>query len=226
MYGNTLALSLIPVISVLGGYASENASSSQAFTGLDNQQFIYQNHATGKNTGFVGGFLGLEQRLDWSGQWAEYFLQTGLEYDYIGSISESGLNSVGFSPATYSTYDYNYRQQTQQVLGVLKGIGRYRQIYYPYVSLGLGAAFNQLSDYSVTDLLPISPLFANTTSTQFSYTLGIGFDTAVYAQMKLGLGYRYSNFGQTQYSVPFNLGAPHAYANQFLAQISYTPDFS
>jgi len=228
-----------PVVTAFGGYASLNAANSQSFIGTDGQQFVYENQASGKNTGFTGGFVGFEHKLPKfnGGLWPDYFLQTGVEYDYFGSISVSGENNVGIEPASYTTYAYSYRLQSQQIMGVIKGFGSYRKKYHPYVSVGLGAAFNNLVNYSATTAetgaLNLTPLYANHSSNQFTYAIGIGVDTDVFQQIRLGLGYRYSNFGQTQYNtgeiainntvlpVPFNLGAPHAFANQFLAQITY-----
>jgi opacity protein-like surface antigen len=159
------------------------------------------------------------------GQWTNYLVQFGVEYDYFGSISESGLNEVGFVDADFTSYNYSYRIQTQQVMGVAKALGSYRQYYHPYVSLGLGAAFNDVYNYSVTPVttnnLNPTPDYVDTLNTQFTYTLGIGVDTDVYEAIQLGVGYRYSNFGPTQFRQEFHLGAQHAFANQFVAQITY-----
>ncbi len=231
MIGDTAAerQTFRPLVAAFGGYASLNAADSQTFMGNNGELFIYENLSSGKNTGFVGGFLGLEHSLPWVGQWSDYFVQFGVEYDYVGSISESGLNNVGFAPDSFTLYTYNYNLQTQQVLGVAKGIGTYREFYHPYASVGLGAALNQLIGYNVTTTdtgeLNATPLFDALTICRFSYALAIGVETDVSQQVRLGIGYRYANFGQAQFNYPdsFNLGATHAYANQFVAQITYKP---
>ena len=172
-----------PVATGAGGYASVNTTNLPTFTA--------------RNSGFVGAFLGFEHRLPWSGQWSNYFFQVGGEYDYFGAI-------------TYP--EDNYRFQSQQVLAVAKGIGSYRQLFNPYVLIGLGAAFNRLAALNAPVL----------TRNPFSYALGIGVEKALLDPLLLGLGYRYSNFGSsTVTSAAIATDAAHAYANQFVAQITY-----
>ena len=226
-----------PVVSLQAGYASINAGDkTQGFIGTDSEVFTYINSNSGKSTGFIGIFLGAEQAFTWISR-PGLFMQTGLEYNYFGKISITGINTVGVEPQTATTYQYNYKFQTQQVLGTVKLFATAYKRFYPYGEVGLGAAFNRAAQYSTatteTGSLNITPGFNNLNKTQFSYNLGLGLDTQLNRNIRVGFGYRYSNFGSSslgsgvvginnyQSPVPFALGSANTYANQLIAHISY-----
>lgn len=109
--------------------------------------------------------------------------------------------------------------------------------YYPYAEVGLGAAFNHVGGYNATTAetgsVNLTPRFGNQNTNQFSYSLGLGVDRQVNTNIRVGLGYRYSNFGSSslgdgailyngyQYPTYFALKSSNNYANQLLARISY-----
>jgi opacity protein-like surface antigen len=225
-----------PVVSLQGGYASINAGgNTQRFTGTDSDVFAYTNSGSGKNTGFIGVFLGAEHSLPWISY--PGFMQAGVEYNYFGNIGVRGINTVGVEPQTSTTYQYNYNVQTQQVLGTLKLFATAYERFHPYGEVGLGAAFNHTGQYNATTTetgsINLTPGFSNQSNTQFSYSLGLGVDTQVNTKIRIGLGYRYSNFGSSslgngtvtfnnyQSPVSFVLGNSNTDANQLIARISY-----
>ncbi|WP_258956744.1 outer membrane protein [Legionella sainthelensi] len=228
-----------PVISVFGGPAWFDVSTkTRTFLGSDDDKFIYHNKNNNQANGFVGVFLGGEFQLPYK----KLFLQGGVEYDYLGNSRVKGSNSVGIEPQTYSYYDYSWNVQTQQVLAVAKlltttelNLGTVRQ-FFPYFSVGLGAAFNNANDFRtrIEELgVNVPPIFRNHSQSAFSYTLGVGVDTPINQQIRLGLGYRFSDFGAAsltkgevvlnQYRAPvdFALSTPHIYANQLIVQLTY-----
>lgn len=224
-----------PIISVQGGYSSNNLNrSSQSYLNNSSDLFVYANRGNATNTGFVGAFAGVE--LPWVTH-PGVMVQTGVEYDYFGSADTHGINTVGIEPQLNTTYAYQYRVQTQQVLGILKLLTTVYGRFYPYGEVGLGAAFNQADRYRAytneTGSLNLTPYFNSKTNSQFSYSLGLGIDAQVQEHIRVGLGYRYSYFGTPSlgsgaviynnysYPVPFTLNKSNAYANQLLARISY-----
>ena len=226
-----------PVVSLQGGYASINAGgNTHRFTGTDSDVFTYNNSGSGKNTGFIGVFLGAEHDLPWI-QRPGFFIQAGVEYNYFGNIGVTGINTVGVEPQTSTTYNYNYNFQTQQALGTLRLFATTYERFNPYGEVGLGAAFNHAGQYNATTTetgsLNLTPRFSNQNQTQFSYSAGLGLDTQVNTKIRVGLGYRYSNFGSSslgngtvtfnnyQSPVSFALGSSNTYANQLIARISY-----
>ncbi|MCW8408821.1 outer membrane beta-barrel protein [Legionella sp. PATHC035] len=230
-----------PVFTLFGGVAGLDAktNSPQTFSGTDDEQFLYVSKKHNQTTGFVGGFLGTEYQLPHPG----LFLQAGVEYDYFGNAWINGQNAVGIEPDTSTLYNYSWRIQTQQVLAVAKlftttelTFGAPHQLF-PYLSVGLGAAFNNANEFSTmteeTGSINLTPTFNDHTHSAFSYTLGVGVDTSINQQMRFGVGYRFSDFGKSsldegqvvfqQYKapVPFALSTAHTYANQFMVQLSY-----
>lgn len=222
-----------PVVALLGGYANINASRSQTFVGTDDELFIYRPANNGQNSGFFGGFAGVEHRLPW----ANLSLQGGVEYDYYWPAHVNGTNTVGIQPSTSTLYNYQYSVDTQQLLAAFKLFGTVRQVFHPYFSFGLGMAFNNASQFttftSQSGSLNLTPSFIDQDETQFSYNLGVGVDVNMNENVRLGLGYRYSNFGNIsftngqivlnsyQFPLPFNLGAANADAHELLAQLTY-----
>lgn len=228
---------LRPLVSLQGGYASMNAgTSTQRFIGTDSNVFTYINSGSGKNTGFMGVFLGAEHVMPWIA-YPGFFMQAGAEYNDYGGIDVDGINTVGIEPQTSTTYRYHYHVQTEQVLGSLKLFGTIHERFYPYGEVGLGAAFNHAGRYNTTTTdsgsLNLTPGFNNQSQTQLSYILGLGVETYVNMKLRVGLGYRYSYFGATSlgdgavtlnnYQSPtlFTLGQSNTYANQLIARISY-----
>ncbi|CAM3060942.1 Opacity protein and related surface antigens [Legionella steigerwaltii] len=229
-----------PVITVFGGVAGLDVNNStQSFSGTDDDLFVYYSKKHNRTTGFVGAFLGTEYQLPRPG----IFLQAGVEYDYFGNVRTKGLNAVGIEPDTSTFYDYSWRVQTQQVLAVAKlfattelTLGAPHQ-FFPYLSVGLGAAFNNANEFSATTeetgSINVTPTFDDHSQSSFSYTLGIGVDTPINQQMRFGLGYRFSDFGKAsldegqvvvnQYKAPvsFALSTSHIYANQFIVELTY-----
>jgi opacity protein-like surface antigen len=228
---------LRPLVSLQGGYASINAGrGTQRFMGSDSDVFTYNNSGNRKNNGFIGVFLGAEYLLPWISR-PGFFMQTGIEYNYVGNIDVTGINTVGIEPQTSTTYHYNYHFQTQQALGTLKLFATTYERFHPYGELGLGAAFNHAKQYttttSETGSLNLTPEFNNQNKTQFSYSVGFGVDTPVKTNIRVGLGYRYSRFGAASlgngtvainhYQSPgsFTLSGASTDANQLIARISY-----
>ena len=226
----------LPVLSLQGGYASIHAGKAERFIGTDFDLFTYRNASSGKSTGFIGVFVGAEHALPWI-SYPGVFMQAGVEYNYFGRIAINGLNTVGIQPQSITSYRYNYHFQTQQVLATLKLFATSYERFHPYGEVGLGAAFNHAGQYQATTInfgsLNLTPGFSNQNKTQFSYSLGLGVDRQVNKKIRVGLGYRYSNFGSSplkngrvvfnnyQFPVPFALGHSKAYANQLLARITY-----
>lgn len=108
--------------------------------------FTYTSSGSGENAGFIGVFLGVEHTLPWFSR-PGLFIQTGVEYNYFENIGISGINTVGIEPVTSTTYNYNYKFQTQQVLGIIKLFATTYERYHPYGKIGLGAAFNHAGQY-------------------------------------------------------------------------------
>ncbi len=224
-----------PVLAMFGGFSGLSAGYSQSYVGTDDTVFRYKNTNNTLYNGLIGGFLGAE--------WAHVkympalLLQTGLEYTYLGNTSLSGSDSVGIQPNTATFYDYRYTLKSQQLLGVVKLLSFPEKRWHPYVSAGVGAAFNTMKQFGAvtdeTDSINLTPSFADNNSAQFSYALGAGIDTVLTNHARLALGYRFTDIGQTTlqngiittnaYSTALNfaLSSPRVYMNQLVIQLAY-----
>lgn len=236
--GSYSSSSWTPVISLFAGAGNIHASSqSQTSTGDDNELFIYNSTSENKMVGLGGVFIGAQHDLS-----SQFFIQTGLEYSYLGSRNIPGSNTTGNDPESSTPYSYQYKFQTQQLLALAKLLTQINLLntehcLYPYVSLGLGAAFNTSHDFSSSTQesgsVNLTPGFDSHTNINFSYSVGLGFETNLSKNMRAGLGYEFVHFGKSalgqgsvtmnDYSAPtnFNLAGPKTYANEVKAQISY-----
>ncbi|MDX2347133.1 MAG: hypothetical protein QNK11_09715 [Legionella sp.] len=233
---------LRPLASIQGGYACMNASNkTQTYSGTDDNLFIYTPSSSNCNTGFYGIFLGGERFLrDISNH--PIFLQLGLEYNNFSKTKITGTNNVGVDAASFTQYSYQFNIKTQQVLAGIKLLTTKRERYHPYGEAGLGIAFHQANNYSVstneTGSLNFTPDFVNSNNMKFSAILGLGLDVNIYQHIRAGLGYRFSylntatlgngsvNLGNASLSnsnipVTFNPKASYLYANQLLGHITY-----
>ena len=116
-------------------------------------------------------------------------------------------------------------------------MGTTHERFHPYGAVGLGAAFNKFSNFVATTTqtgpVNVAPMYSDTSTTSFSYTVGLGVETDLYKHLRLGLGYRFSSFGKADFgygtvtvnnftaTTPFNFVTPNAFANQFVAQLSF-----
>ena len=119
----------------------------------------------------------------------------GLSADVDGHVEQ-------FSLPEFKNYKYQYQLQSQALLGVLKvDLYRYRNIM-PFVSAGLGVAWNKFSDYdeqALEGITPrVSPQFASRTHSDFAYTFGAGFDFSVTERLSLTLEYNFDGFGHLE----------------------------
>lgn len=167
--------------------------------------FIFLN---AKNSG------GLPQSVSLGGGWlwpqlyrseSPYFpfVSAGLSYQHTNLFNtkksvEFGAEASEMILAVASSAPYVF---SQDILMANAKLDLYRWKYaMPYVSVGLGIAWNQVKDKAFftsleTDFAP-DVTDSNSRNTAFSYSAGIGLDFPVTEKFWLGLGYSYSGFGR------------------------------
>lgn len=238
---NTYFKSYRPVVALFGGaYWVNGLDHAKLLAGTDDEVFTYQTKEPGSANAYGGGFLGVERALPYH----DLSLQIGIEYDGFEATKLNGSSFAGVQDDTSTLYLYRYQIATQQVMGAAKLLGTlelhkimpYR--LHPYFSVALGSAFNKVSQFTTSPAgevcsVNLTPSFANASDTHFSYNLGLGVDADITRHFRLGLGYRYSNFGQislgrgtiavNQYrsSIDSSLSSSNVFANQFLAQLTF-----
>jgi len=100
----------------------------------------------------------------------------------------------------------------------------------PYIGASAGVGFNRASDYLITPKIfqeiP-SPPFAPKTKTSFTYTLEAGMQKTLTAHTSAGIGYVFSDWGQTSLSRAPNqtlgtgLQTNHLYTNGLQLSLNY-----
>ncbi|MGC1182063.1 outer membrane protein [Legionella sp.] len=111
-------------------------------------------------------------------------------------------NVEQFSLPKFNNYIYHYNINRQTLMALFQA-GLFRvHFIVPYVSGGLGIAFNQTKPYveiPSSGIIPrISPDFLGASRSQFSYTVGAGIYFFPQESIALNLGYRYTDFGIVQ----------------------------
>lgn len=228
-----------PVITVFSGpeWLRTQRLQNQTAYGTDENTFTYHTNNSSNISGVVGLFLGGMRQLS-----SNYALRLGLEYNYSGSLTTSGINTTGDEPTTSTSYQYQYKLKTQQLMAVAKLFTSFHTSLInrdvkPYASVGLGASFNEFSQFNATTnqsgSVNLTPSFANNSSTTFSYSLGVGAESEIYKNVLIGMGYRFMDFGCTSsgrgqvvindfaFPVSFKLQLPKIYANQLLLHVTY-----
>ena len=225
---NTSSKNLRPVGALFSGASWINSpNQSVLLAGTDEELFTYYAPKSAVANDFIGGFVGVEKALSVQG----LLLQIGVEYDNFQMVKVQGNSLAGVQDDTSTLYLYRVHLKRQQVMGSAKLLGtlqlpklRFNPLH-PYFNLALGSAFNKANSFTTypdrgTCTLNLTPTFADNSTTQFSYNIGLGVDMDITSQVRLGLGYRYSNFGHS------SLGAGIVRVGQYTASIDSSVRFN
>ena len=167
-----------------------------------------------------GGVIALSAGRRWQQDslWMPVY-SVGVSWQYYFN-TQVGSTIMQYSDPTFVNYNYHWNVKSNLLLAT----GKLNLIQYgkcsPYINGGIGGAFNSASGYSETalaDVTPrISPAFANNSTTQFAYQVGIGVDVQLTPQVIFSLGYNYQNLG----AIASGAGTG-TWANQTLGSGSY-----
>ena len=122
----------------------------------------------------------------------------GLRYQYLLSSKVSG-SIEQYSDPTKTNYDYSLNFSTH-VLSVLGKLTVYQHKHFaPYVTLGVGEAFNNVGGYSETAQGDVaartSPGYQSKTAMNTAFSAGLGVDYIFNRKLSMSLGYEYANLG-------------------------------
>jgi opacity protein-like surface antigen len=202
---------LPPVITVGGGWAwSHNVIGTQYFPVVnpDTDSFYqYSNNNSWQNAGVFNIFLGDRWEFDYP-----MYLQAGLEYAQAGNFSAGGVLTQGADTQSQDSYNYQFNVVTRQLLVKAKVLYPYWKSVFPYLSFGLGAAFNTANNFSTTvpPFLTFTRDYSSNTQASFTYKLGVGMDFALTPHFSLGVGYEVTNYGKVQLGNATITGIPQS----------------
>ncbi len=217
-----------PVLTVSSGAEFAKVGSSQTLSmNGDFTTYQYASSGSSSNQAFWGGFLGTEISLQ-----QQRFLQLGISFYAPNSFSSgTGILTQGVDPASSDQFTYHYKVKNRLFLAEAKLLGKVKEHLHPYVSLGLGAAFNQAYAYTtnVPFSLTFTPEFTNHSTTSFAYSVGVGIDVDIHQNWRLGAGYRFVGLGQANLgnglidttSFTSTLTQSNLYAQTVMAQLTY-----
>lgn len=200
----------------------QGAGQSQTLQPANDVERAYT--ADNSNRSVVGGslFAGVRQSV------AENLeLQIGPSFTRSASTTLSGAIWEDADPQ-FDNHSYQYDVRHTQLalkakLALDAGI-----VVRPWVSAGLGIAFNESQGYTSTPKIAEAvegARFADNTTTAFSYSLGLGVETTLTAGWHAGLGYEFSDWGKsalgsTGGQAP-SLSIPHLYTSGITLTVTY-----
>lgn len=154
----------------------------------------------------------------------------GLSYHQFSSKTIKGTLEQGIFPPYYNA-NYQYNLQSSQLLAEIKAQHQWHQLFYPYLTAGIGWGINTAKQFQTTvpDYLTVTPTFSNQTNSALSYTLGLGVDILLSTKVAMGVGYLFSDLGQVGLGhglirntvLPNYINQSHLYTNTVLAQLSW-----
>ncbi len=126
-------------------------------------------------------------------------LSLGLNYQYLPS-NDVGGQIVQYSTPSFANYNFKWDITAQLLLISAKlNIYNYRN-FMPYISAAAGPGYIRASSYGETAYADVTPRtsagFAESTNTQFVYTLGLGADYQLKSNLLASLGYQYLDLGK------------------------------
>lgn len=190
----------------------------------------FENHYTAthrsQTTADFGAFLGVERSFSPS-----LSAQIGTSVYIDDRLTPKG-HVWQFGVPKFDNFTYAYHIQPVRVMltsKLLTTLSNYQSLH-PYVSGEIGAAFNRANSYqekpTIPFVTPMSP-FSSHTESSFAWGLGLGMDYNVTQQVRVGLGYQFSNLGSaslgraTAATTNQTLSLSHLYANQLRFQLTY-----
>jgi len=150
----------------------------------------------------------------------------------VAAASNTRLSGSIWDDADPQFNNYVYRYHIQHTHIAVKGKLLAEKGYWltPWVSGSVGVGFNRAHAFENTptifETFP-NPNFASHTKTDFTYTLGAGVQRALSAHWQAGVGYEFSDWGQSQLgraqgqTLNSGLALHHLYTNGVLFNLTY-----
>lgn len=190
----------------------------------------FQNHYTNTRhsttVADAGAFIGLERTLN-----DRLSAQLGISGYIDAQISPEG-HVWRFASPEFDVLRYAYNVHHTRVMAEGKFLTTFgqHQALHPYVSWGLGAAFNRAQHYQESPLIPgavPTMPFANHTKTSFAWGVGVGMDYSINSHVRIGAGYQFADLGgvslgSTKAAITSQtLNFSHLFTNQLRFQLTF-----
>lgn len=192
-----------PVFALGAGISSpSHLGISQYFPIRDpiiDEFYIYSTNHKTQTSGFWDLLLAAEWNIN-----PEWIGQAGLDYNQTAPFKVKGTFQ-GADIQSADNFSYQYKVLTKQLLVNGKLLYTLKNYVHPYLSAGLGTAFNKAYHYytNVPANLTFTRMHLDHTNTSLSYALGIGIDTDINKNLRAGIGYRFTDLGTVQLGKAF-----------------------
>jgi opacity protein-like surface antigen len=219
-----------PVFSMaIGGINTSNLGTEKNFpilNPLTDENYTYTPQNNSKTKAMFEFFIGSEFY-----PYPDWMLQAGIAYAQANTFQVKGTLTQGVDSLSSEQYGYHFNVSLHQLLAQSKLMYVFQESFYPYFLMGLGTSFNKSSNYGTTvpATLALTREYSNNTAHSFTYQLGLGLDTQILSSARLGISYRYVDFGHVslgsvKLGQPFGEGTlsqSNLYGNEILLQLTY-----
>ena len=135
--------------------------------------------------------------------WKNLQLNPGITLGYVNTIQQSGTVDQ-FSLPGFDNLNYQYSLESFSAMGTLNLLFLTHSPWQPYLNGSVGCSRNDAFDYyetpRITGAIPM-PSFSENATYAFAYSLGAGLRYRVTQILSLGLGYQFSDLGETKLGV-------------------------
>jgi opacity protein-like surface antigen len=239
-----------PIVSASLGYSMNAKLGKSQFIPAENPSqdsyYDYQASQGSHPEAVFGLFIATETALK-----ANWAMQLGINYsqpysfDAKGNVTQGPVLSNGDPDfAAADTFQYKYHITSHQFLAQAKFLYNWHNKIHPYASFGLGTSYNRAFNYTA-NITPANTTltnnFQNNAQWAFSYSVGTGVDVDIKHNWRLGVSYRFTDYGAaktgnsiidtagTNNNGVFNsavgsnkhLAVNHIYSHEVMTQLSF-----
>lgn len=225
------------VVTISAGPAWARPGQSQTLTLQPEIQKSFVPHKTSRAIKFVTTAKGTDTLATGELFLGLYGAVNSVVEGQIGVVfeasSQARLGGVIYEDANLAFNNYSYSYQIRNSRIALKAKGLYNTGFYDalgYLSGSAGVGYNHSSSFRITPLIDTevaAPTFTDHTSESFSYTFGVGIETPVDPNWRVGVGYEWAAWGMSQLdrapgqTVGSGLRLGNLRAQAVIASISY-----
>lgn len=204
-----LSLSSIPAFSTGHGYLDGSIGPSYAKLSKSNPQISYQSgvlitdaYPLNSNRS-LSAILSLNGGYEFTGEHWRPAIALGFgayfnpnDYHFNGQVIETAAGN-----ASTTLYNYRYKMKSTRAMAEIQLTMMLPNVS-PFISFGMGSAWNRVSHYSETAVTSSgyspAPSFHSQTNFNFAYQVGAGL-SAAFNQERFSVGYHYVQSGETSF---------------------------
>lgn len=220
------------LVGIGGGGATRSLPSSTKISNGTPVSAPYNHDIFSINTSDRGGIFTLFGGYQWNRLTCLLpYYNLSLHYEHQLDASITGkVQQYALPQFTNYHYSMSLNSDILSIIGKV-GIIKYK-LLTPYLSVGIGTAFNHLNSYDelpIGSVFParINPGYGRHSNTNFAYTIGAGVDIFCDRNIWISLGYEYWNLGKVHSgsgagswsSTQLNFGTLES--NTLLATVTY-----